>query len=325
MQIVTAFFRLIRIWNILIIAISISFFYYLIIVPVHKGILSSTLVPFTHIEFILFTLSVVLIAAAGNIINDYFDFELDKEFKPERPIASGIISLNTALYIHAAFVFSGIALGFYLGWTIDNYKIGYLYVICALLLYLYSAFLKKIPLAGNLVISALAAFVFVLPVIFDAVYLNAIHAQNIFENTGYAFNVLLWQMKFYAGFAFLATLAREIVKDLEDKEGDAEYDINTIAVQFGAVAAKIIAAMVILSLLAGLAYFIQSFYVVKATKEFLYLGICVAAPVLAALVFLLTAKQNRDYTRVSMFLKIIMLLGIFSIPAFYLFSKTTNL
>jgi len=321
MQILSAFFRLVRIWNLSIIALSLSLFYFLVIVPIHNTKLGTTLLPFSHVEFVLFVLSVVLIAGGGNIINDYFDFELDKEFKPERPIASGVISLNSAMYLHMAFVFLGVAIGFYLGWTIDNYKIGYLYVICSLLLYLYSSYLKKIPLAGNLVISTLAAFVFVLPVIFDAVFLNSIHAQSLFENTGYAFSIIIWQMKFYAGFAFLTSLAREIVKDIEDKEGDSVYNIQTIAVQFGETTAKITAAIVMLVLLAALVFFMQSFYAVNAKKEFLYVSSGLVVPVLITLSFLLLAKQKNDYARVSTFLKIIMLLGIFSIPAFYFFGR----
>ena len=122
MNSVVVFLKLIRAVNLFIIGLSVSLFYFLIVVPAHKYKLFTTLLPFTSFEFVLFLLSVLLIAAAGNIINDYFDFELDKEFKPQSPLATGAFSLDVAMYLHAAFAFTGIALGFYLGYKANNFK-----------------------------------------------------------------------------------------------------------------------------------------------------------------------------------------------------------
>ena len=316
MKLLLAFLRLIRAVNLLIIGLSVSLFYYLILVPVHKDKLLTTLVPFTNFEFVLFVVSILCIAAAGNIINDYFDFELDKQFKPERPLSQGAFSLDAAMYMHAGFAFTGIALGFYLGYLSNNFKIGYIYIICTLMLYVYSAFLKKIALAGNVVVSLLTGFVFVLLMMFEVKFLNTIY----FEASAYVLALLLWQVKFYGGFAFLTNLAREIVKDIEDREGDAEHNINTLAVQFGVVPAKIVVALVLFVLLALLAFFMQGFIAAGGTKEFIYLGIAVVLPVLATVVWLLLAKTQKQYAQISLLLKVIMLLGILSIPAFYLFN-----
>ena len=313
---ILSFLKLIRAANLFIIGLSVSLFYYLILVPAHKYKLYTTLLPFSTIEFVLFVLSILFIAAAGNIINDYFDFELDKEFKPERPLATGAFSLDTAMYLHAAFAFAGIGLGFYLGYKANSFKIGYIYIICTLMLYVYSAFLKKIPLAGNVVVSALTGFVFVLLMLFEVQFLNIIH----FEEANYVLAILLWQLKFYGGFAFLANLAREIVKDMEDKDGDAEHNINTIAVQFGVPVAKISVALVLITLLAGLSFFMRGFIEAHAVKEFVYLVATVVVPVLAVLVLLFFANEKKQYARISLLLKVIMLLGILSIPAFYLFN-----
>ena len=317
MKKVVAFFKLIRVSNLAVIALSLSFFYYLILVPAHKFKLFSTLLPFIHVDFVLFVLSVVFIAAAGNILNDYYDFAHDKEFKPDRPLAQGIFSLDAAMYIHAAFAFAGIGIGFYLGYQAGNFKVGYIYVICTLLLYIYSAYLKKIPLAGNLVVSALTGFVFVLLMLFEVTFLNTIS----FEGANYVLDMLLWQMKFYGGFAFLTTLAREIVKDIEDVEGDEQHGINTLPVQFGIAAAKIIVSVVLVALLAGMGFFMRGFLEANAIKEFSYLIIVVALPVVAVIIMLFMAKEQKQYARISILLKVIMLLGILSIPAFYFFNK----
>src|SRR5687767_10143952 len=147
-----AFFKLIRVGNLFIVALTLSLFYYLILVPVHFDKLHTTLLPFTNFEFVVFVLSIVLVAAAGNVINDYFDFQMDKECDPSRPLAKGVFTLDQAMYLHMVFLFTGIGMGFYIGWGNNNFKIGYLYIIAALLLYVYSSYLKKLPLIGNLVI-----------------------------------------------------------------------------------------------------------------------------------------------------------------------------
>ena len=324
MQKLSGFLKLIRVGNLSIIALSLSLFYYLIIIPVHQNILQITLIPFSDKEFVLFVLSVLLLAAGGNVINDYFDFELDKEFKPQRPLASGLMSLDAAMYLHMFFVFCGIGLGFYLGWRNNNFHLGYLYVITALLLYIYSSFLKKIPLAGNIVVAGLSAFVFVLPIIFEADYLRLIHAAHLFENTPFAFAILMEQMKFYAGFAFATSLAREVIKDIEDHEGDAEYKINTFAVEYGDGAAKWLSISIMLALLAGLGYFMYHFFHSGALKDMTYLGIAVALPVIVTIALAVIAKEKKDYSRISSMLKLIMLLGILSIPAFHFFHQIAD-
>src|SRR5690606_6672677 len=170
-----------------------------------------TLLPFTSLEFYLFIISVVFIAAAGNIINDYFDFEADKEFKPKRPLPQGALSLNAAMYLHIFFALTGITLGYYLGWAVGHTGIGHIYIVCALLLYLYSSFLKKIAFVGNILIASLTGFLFMLLLLFEVNFLRIIS----FDGTPYAFAILKWQVLFYGGFAFLANLAREIVKTIE--------------------------------------------------------------------------------------------------------------
>ncbi|MBS1612751.1 MAG: geranylgeranylglycerol-phosphate geranylgeranyltransferase [Bacteroidetes bacterium] len=317
MQTITAFLKLIRIVNLLIIALSLYLFYYLILVPVHADKLQTSLVPFTNFEFALFTISVMLIAAAGNVINDYYDHELDREYKPERPLAQGIFSLDAAMYIHAVLAFGGIGIGFYLGWNNSNYKLVYIYIICVILLYVYSAYLKKIALVGNLVVSALAGFVFVLLLLFEANLLNMIH----FENAGFVFSILKFQVMFYGGFAFITTLLREIVKDLEDYEGDAAYDINTLPVAYGVTFAKAVALFVAAILLTAVGYFAYNFHQSGALYHGMYLTGAVALPTIAVIAVLAKAKQKQDYAKVSMLVKVVMLLGILSIPAFYWFSK----
>jgi 4-hydroxybenzoate polyprenyltransferase len=312
-----AFLRLIRATNLLIIALSLSLFYYFILIPAHEYKLFTKLLPFTTLEFVLFVLSVVLVAAGGNIINDYFDFELDRQFKSERPLPSGAISLDMAMYLYAAFAFAGIGLGFYLGYKANNFKIGYLYVVCALLLYLYSSYLKKVPLLGNIVVSALTAFIFLLLMVFEAAFLNTIH----FEGSQFVMDMLLWQVMFYGGFAFLTNLTREVVKDLEDMEGDADFNVSTLPVQFGEQAAKWAAGILLFITIGFIGFFLKLFLDGNHMKEVLYLSLAVCLPLIGIAELLRRAKTPKDYGVISWGLKVVMLLGVLSIPAFYWFNK----
>jgi len=186
-----------------------------------------------------------------------------------------------------------------------------------LMLYVYSAFLKKVPLAGNVLIAALTGFVFVVLMLFELQFLRLVH----FDNANYVLDVLLLQVKFYGGFAFLTNLAREIVKDIEDAEGDAAYNINTLPVQFGTGIAKAVVFIVLGVLLAALIFFLRNFWLAGAVREFGYLAVAVVLPLFVVLALLVAAKQKKDYCRISLLLKAVMLMGILSILAFYLFNK----
>jgi len=310
------FFRLIRALNLAVIALGLSLFYYLILVPAHKNKLFTTLLPLSDLEFVLFLIAVVCIAAAGNIINDYFDFELDKAYKPERALPQGLLSLDAAMYLHAALAFLGIGLGFYLGYRVSNSSLGYYFIIATLLLYVYSAYLKRVPLVGNLLIALLSGFVFVLLLLFEANFLRIIS----FDAGQYVLDMLLWQVKFYGGFAVMITLAREIVKDIEDREGDAVYKINTLAVQYGEGEAKTLAGVVMLLTLSGLLFFMHGLWNAGAMREFYYLLGLVVIPLLLATGLLFTATTSAHYHRISTLLKIVMLTGILSMAAFYWFN-----
>lgn len=308
-----AFLQLIRFVNLLIIALALSLFYYLIIVPLHINQLFTTLVPLSDVEFGLFVLSVMLIAASGNIINDINDYALDKEYKPWRPLPSAKFTIDQATYLHVLLTVSGILLGFYLGWKNNMFKVGFIYIIASLLLYIYSSYLKKVPLAGNVLVAALSAFVFVLLMLFEINFLRTIQ----FENATFTYQVLLFQLKFYALFAFAVSLAREIVKTLEDYEGDAAFGINTIAVQFGPMVARITAMVVLLGIVAGLLWFSSMLVESKAYRQVAYVQVAIVVPVVACIFLLFKANSVKQYNRISLLIKLVMLTGILTIPVFY--------
>ncbi len=168
-------------------------------------IATGTLVP----EVILLMAVVTLITAAGNVINDYFDAEIDAINRPERPIPSGAVSRNAALVYAGVLFFLGVLLA---GFTAPLCLA--IAIVNAMLLVAYAARLKSTPFFGNVAVSYLAASIF----LFGGALAG-----------GYR----LVDMLPLAVITFLAMLARELLKDAEDIEGDRAGGADTLPIRIG--------------------------------------------------------------------------------------------
>src|ERR1700733_2268670 len=156
---VLAFFRLVRWPNLLFISLTQSLFYFCIVIPSfyqghpeHENILKIN-------EFILLSLSSVLIAAAGYIINDYFDLDIDRVNKPGKMVVDKIIKRRWTIVWHWVLSGAGVGLGFYVSWKTRSLAIGPANLGCVVLLWFYSTVFKRKLLIGNVVISLLTAWV----------------------------------------------------------------------------------------------------------------------------------------------------------------------
>lgn len=164
---------------------------------------------------------VFLITGAGNTINDYFDYEIDRINRPGRPIPSGRVSRKTALSFSVLLFGTGVVLSYWLG-TVCLLLAGF----NSLLLFLYASTFKRMPLAGNVVVGYLAGSTF----LFGG-------APEIFNGTGIQSTMILFLL------AVLATMAREIVKDIQDIEGDSKAKARTLPIVIGKMKASRIAAV----------------------------------------------------------------------------------
>lgn len=153
--------------------------------------------------------AVALITAAGNVINDYFDRDIDAVNRPERPIPSGDISPKTALLYSTALFLAGLGACIF-----TNVSCAAIAVFNSALLVLYAIKLKGVPLAGNIAVSYLTASIF------------------LFGGAVYGLYGLL-QNIYVAAIVFLAILARELLKDAEDIEGDREGGVKTLPMSIG--------------------------------------------------------------------------------------------
>ncbi|MDI9614972.1 UbiA family prenyltransferase [Methanothermobacter sp.] len=227
------------------------------------------------VDVLLACIVVFTATGAGNVINDYFDHEIDRVNRPSRPIPSGRITRRAAgIYSILLFVLAS-ALGFYLG------PLPGLVVASSSLLMVYYAWsLKKRCLVGNITISFLTGLSFV----FGGIVVGEISASV------------------YLGiYAFLMTMAREIVKDMEDVEGDLVEGATTLPITHGRGVSGILAAAFMLS--ASLTS--PSLYII-GIFSILYIPVLAVAVIffLRAAFMILKGQDRETASRVSGLIKV---------------------
>lgn len=259
-----AIFQLVRWVNQLFVLLTQALVWYCIIKPFYN--IAGFEPSLNHVEFFLLVASTMLIAAAGYIINDYFDIDADMVNKPIRVTVGRDISRQSAMVAYAVCNIVGVAIGFYLGWQLGNYKLGFIHIFTAALLWFYSTTFKQRFFIGNLIVASMAALVVFLPALFES-NLGAFIGLKITEGlrivietlTNYEvvnrgntellddsiLQFIVQNVWGYAIFAFLLTLVREIVKDVEDVEGDENEGYQTAPIVLGVNGAKLLAAFFI--------------------------------------------------------------------------------
>jgi 4-hydroxybenzoate polyprenyltransferase len=270
---IISFLRLTRVWNLFILALSQYFTAAMLI----------SLSNVFDVRFFLLATSTGLIAAAGYIINDYYDIKIDLVNKPERVVIGQGITRRYAILLHSVLSFIGVAIGLTLDW-----RIGLINFVSVFLLWWYSNDLKRQPFIGNLVVALLTAMAIL---IVDALY-----------RTG---NYLIF---IYASFAFFMTLIREIIKDMEDLKGDDTFGCRTLPIIWGIRKTKFLIYIIIFSFAAT----VICLNIIFGNLPLYYFLIFLFIPLLWLLIALLRADTKKDFTMLSSFCKMILLLGVLS-------------
>ncbi|WP_272022634.1 geranylgeranylglycerol-phosphate geranylgeranyltransferase [Olleya namhaensis] len=264
----------------------------------------------TLFQFILLVLATLSIAAGGYIINDIFDVQADAINKPHKLIIGKYIPEDKAYIYYMAFTITGVVLGFYLSHVIDRSTFFAIFVIIAALLYIYASFLQQIVLVGNIIISLLVGLSLIIVGVFEL--LPAINLQNQFIQSS-MFEVLFD----YAVFAFIISLIREIVKDIQDIDGDYKMDFKTLPLVIGSTRAKYVAFGLTIALIAILTYYITSYLYMREVAV-IYFLIAVIGPLIYITIKLFTAETKAHFKTISNLLKLVMLTGMLSMVV-YLF------
>jgi 4-hydroxybenzoate polyprenyltransferase len=310
-----AFFKLIRWPNLLIIILTMVLIRYAVIAPVLSKI-SITLyliagnsntasLQLPWYDFMTLVIATVCIAAAGYVINDYFDIKTDL-INRGKVIVGTKIPRRQAIMWHNALNMVGVAAGIYVSWKIGYFLIGILFLLVSGLLYFYSASYKRQFLVGNIVVAILTAMVPLLVVIFEAPALYQYYAVNAVKTPD--LSIIYYWVGGFSIFAFLATLTREIIKDIEDFEGDAAYGRNTIPVIIGVLTSKIVAISLMIITMAML--YLSWIFFLKDSITFIYFTVAIAAPLFIVIFKLLTVQDHKQLHSASNVMNIVMLTGI---------------
>ncbi|MEO6219145.1 MAG: geranylgeranylglycerol-phosphate geranylgeranyltransferase [Ginsengibacter sp.] len=309
MNVLTAFFKLVRWPNLLFIALTQILFRFFILHFVYfDNIPASGFIKLTQPLFILLVVASVCIAAAGYIINDYFDLNIDLVNKPSSLVIDKYIKRRWAIVLHIILSFTGFVLSVYVGYKLWNFYIPFFNLIAIIALWFYSTTFKKKLLIGNILISLLTAWVILVLTLAEYRFQLISPPQE--------WRRLLKVSFIYAGFAFVISLIREVIKDMEDLAGDLKYGCSTMPIVWGIRVSKVFVAVWLIVLTCG-AILIQ-FYVIHLGwwLSALYALFAIIIPLLWVLRKLYEAKTTADFHRLSTVVKYVMLTGILSMIFF---------
>lgn len=256
-------------------------------------------------QYGLLVLSTILLAAGGYVINNIYDQETDSDNKPNDVIVGRGISETQAYNLYFALTVSGVAIGFYLSNVIQKPGFASIFILVAATLYLYASSLKQMMLIGNIVVALLLSFSVMIIGIFD------LYPATVLENQQQMkifFSILLD----YAVFAFMINILREMIKDIEDMDGDYNQGMNTLPIAIGKLrTCKIIFVLSIIPVLVILLYINK--YLLDLLWVTIYLLLFVCGPLILFTIRMLKANTKKDFHFLSLLLKFILLFGILSV------------
>lgn len=327
MQKLNPFLKLIRLGNLAIIAITMYGIRFGVLYPLFE--INNFHLQLSEFQFLLLSLSTLMIAAAGYIINDYLDIEADQINKPDKQVVEQSLSKRFTFTAYIIINFLGIAIAIYLAYSIDEFILSFIQVFAASLLWFYSVNLKHQVIVGNIVIAFLVALVPFTAGIYELMLFLS-HAKELItpiisylaprdqkiaiESFQFSIHNILYWVIAYSVFAFFITFIREIVKDIEDLKGDVSTGTYSFPVAFGIEKTKNLILFIGLVFIALIIWYQVTQLGYENSYFFYYALILIELPLLYFLYKIMKANERIHFTRCSKTLKIIMLLGILYLP-----------
>jgi len=299
------FLKLIRIQNLFIIAFTQYAMRWAVVAPILR--VNNFEFQFSEFHFFLLVKATVFLAAAGYVINDYFDTKTDLLNRPKNVIVGRSISRRAAMISHSVFNILAILIGFYIAYSIHLIELGFVFILVAGILWYYSTSYKRQFLIGNLIVALLTGMVPFMVALFEIPPLNVAYRDILLQSHS-NFNVIFLWVAAFAYFAFITTLIREIIKDIEDLEGDNAYGRNTLPIAWGIKNTKIV--LVILILFTAISLYYIYFTRLHDALSFWYLTVALIMPFLFLIYRIVIAEKTADYHFASKLTKFIMLFGI---------------
>jgi 4-hydroxybenzoate polyprenyltransferase len=309
------FLKLIRWQNLLMVILTMILMRYAVLAPLigkigvvllkGNGNTIPMTLQFPWFDFVLLVFATVCITAGGYVINDYFDIKTDLINKG-KVIVGTKVPRRQAMMWHNLLNIVGVAIGFYISYVSGYMWLGALFLIVSGLLYFYSASYKRQFLIGNIVVALLTAMVPMLVVFYEWPALYKYYTVNTV--TLPEINFIVYWIGGFAIFAFLTNLIREIIKDIEDFEGDLAYGRNTIPVVIGILSAKIVSVSLILITII-LLYLTWHFFI-SDTITLVYITVAVVLPLFYVVYKLFKSSERKQIHSASSMVKIVMITGM---------------
>ncbi|MBT3621723.1 MAG: geranylgeranylglycerol-phosphate geranylgeranyltransferase [Flavobacteriales bacterium] len=311
---IISFLKLIRLKNLIIVALTQVLIKFSLINPFLDDFVLS------NKEFYLLVLATIFITASGYIINDIYDVKTDEINKDNKRIIGKSINSRNAISWYIFFNLIGLGLGSYIAYLVEKPLFSLIFFYCIFSLWTYSKRMKSSFLLGNLQVSLLTALSIFNVALFDLI------PNGINKNNGelMIFKIIL----FYTVFAFVTTFIREIIKDIEDIEGDKKINAQTLAITYGIEKTKLISLYFTTLTFLGIAYFQYFQYSVFSSKFEYEISIWGVNKTAIFYTFILqflflflgfkvyTSRIKNDFYFISQLCKFIMIIGILSIPLF---------
>ncbi|MBM3424853.1 MAG: hypothetical protein FJY06_05060 [Bacteroidetes bacterium] len=282
-----AFLRLIRIQNLILIALT--------MVGVKQAVLMQPLGDYQNFLFMLFILSTVLIAGAGNAINDYFDVRADRLNRPNKIVVGKTLQKRWAIIIHWAFNALGFFISLILSISLHSWFFLFIHLFSSTLLWVYSVYLKKILFWSNVSIAFLVGLIPLISLTFFTIAGVKTQHTNV---------VLLVSL-----FAFLINLSREIIKDIQDVQGDQLIKVRSLPIVIGIQRSRNMVSLMCISVLFPFTTLLFDASVPTNSFFFAMLSSALAFCILAAILNTLSV----NISRISLTLKLSMFAGVISL------------
>lgn len=257
----------------------------------------------------------VFIAAGAYVLNDYFDSKIDAINKPDRQFVGKSISRRMAMLLHQILTFIGVLLGVLLSYFLKSYSLLLIFIVIPGLLWFYSASYKRQFMVGNIVVALIAGLTVLLVGMVEVAVLRQQYYSSV-VNTGIAGQIYAWTGGF-ALFSFMLTWIREVIKDMEDLEGDREMECRTMPIIWGINKTKffVIGLIVVSVTLLFVVYYYWIPY--RDTLGLRYMVFGLLLPLMVLSYTLIRARVAADFRSASGITKFIMLLGLGYAPVLY--------